>query len=194
MKKSFWFSLIICLSIVVPSCNNDTRETEKDIDLSENYDSFQKVNLSDFGIKATLMLPDGTANIGASTNPEILHTEGGFKWDVSVGPNFTLHIEDWGANKNLVADKKKKLKDQEMFEINYLVDEPDFIIYHMKLKVDGAANAPKNVGVPHEAYHVFAEKVIDDVTYELRSPDDGYEKMIIEFMAKTIRSLKPVKG
>jgi hypothetical protein len=196
MKKSFWFLTILFLTTLtiglISSCKPSGRETEKDLDLTENYDVFQSYNLATFDIPANIMLPDNTANIGASTKPEVLHKDGGFKWDVTVGPNFTLHIEDWGANKDLVTDKKKQLKDLEIFDINYLVDEPNFIIYELKLKVSGSANAQKNVGIPHTAYHVFAEKVIDGITYEFRSPDDGYEKMIIELMAKTIRSLKPL--
>lgn len=195
MKKCFPPSILfLILTLITFGCKNAEKETEKDLDLAENYDNFQKFDLQPFNIPATLMLPGPTANIGASLHPSVDYSEGGFKWDVSVGPNFQLHIEDWGANTNLVAEKKKKLADLEMYDIHYIVDDPDMIIYKASLKVDGIPNAPKTVGVPHREYHVYAERIINDIYYEFRSPDEGYEdKRIIEFMAKTIQSVKEHK-
>ncbi|MCT4559947.1 MAG: hypothetical protein N4A41_01095 [Crocinitomicaceae bacterium] len=190
MKKCSWLVILLLSTFFLNACKSDETETEEDLDLAENYDTFQPFNLAPFDIPANLMLPGPTANIGASLKPEVKYKEGGFKWDVSVGPNFSLHIEDWGANQNLVADHKEKLKELEMYEIVFLVDKPDLVIYQSKLKVSGAPNAPENVGFPHEAYHVYGEKTINDITYEFRSPDGGYEKRYIELMAKTIQSIK----
>lgn len=194
MIKSFSSFAMIVLVIFFTACSSEEKETEKDLDLAENYDSFQKFDLTKYNIAADLMLPGPTANIGASLDPEVMYSEGGFKWDVIVGPNFNLHIEDWGANTDLVADRKKKLEDLEMYEINYIVDKPDIIIYRSTLQMTGDPKASKNVGVLHEEYHVYGERVINDITYEFRSPDSGYEdKRIIELMAKTIQSVKPKK-
>jgi hypothetical protein len=191
MNKTTFFHLLFLLPFALGGCSDNDNDKDNVIDRSENYDTFQKFDLKIFDIPATIMLPDETANIGASTNPEVLHKTDGFKWDLSVGPNFSVHIEDWGANKGLVADKKKQLKELEIYDIEYFEDEKDFIIYKLKLKVSGVKSALKDVGVPHESWHVFAEKEIDGITYELRSPDAGFEKVIIELMAKTIRSFQP---
>lgn len=193
MKKGSIIILFLSVSLLFVQCKQEAPSDGDKIDLNDNYDVFQAFDLSPFDIKANLMLPDETANIGASTKPEVIHEEDGFKWDIRVGPNFEVHIEDWGANRGLVADKKSQNEDLEIYEIEYLVDEPDFIIYETKLKVNGEKNAPKSVGIPHITYHVFAEKVIDGITYEFRSPDAGYERVIIELMAKTIRSAKANK-
>ncbi|MBU2020233.1 MAG: hypothetical protein KJ941_11365 [Bacteroidetes bacterium] len=194
MIKCFSSFALFAILIVFTSCSTKETETEKDLDLAENYDNFQKFDLTKFNIAANIMLPGPTANIGASLNPEVMYSEGGFKWDVNVGPNFSLHIEDWGANTDLVTDRKKKLKDLEMYEINYIVDKPEMIIYKSTLKVSGDPKASANVGVLHEEYHVYGEKVINDITYEFRSPDAGYEdKRIIELMAKTIQSVEVKK-
>lgn len=187
------FGLLFVSLLLFTNCKNDTGNDDQDLDMSDNYDAFQSFDLSPFDIKGTIKLPDETANIGAAMKPEVLHEEDGFKWDIVVGPNFNVHIEDWGANKGLVADKKKQNEELEIYDITYLVDEPNFIVYKLELKVKGDKNAPKNVGVPHESYHVFAEKEIDGITYEFRSPDDGYEKVIIELLAKSIRSVEAIK-
>ena len=191
MTKSFILLSLYAIISLIASCNSDGKESEKDLDLAENYDDFQKFDLTKFNIPAKIMLPGPTANIGASLNPEVIYSEGGFKWDIKVGPSYSLHIEDWGANTNLVAERKKKLKDLEMYEIDYIVDEQDLIIYKSTLKVKGDPKASKEVGVLHQEYHVYGEKVINDISYEFRSPDSGYEdKRIIEFMAKSIQSVQ----
>ena len=82
------------------------------------------------------------------------------------------------------------VKEKEMFEINYLIDDEDLVMYERKLIVKGEKNAPKTVGVEHRSYHVYGQKVINGITYEVRSRDEGYEKVIIELMAKSIRSLE----
>ncbi len=193
LQKSSIVLLLFFVSLLFGACKQDPVVKGDTIDLSDNYDVFQSFDLRPFDIKGTMMLPDETANIGASTKPEVFHEEDGFKWDIQVGPNFKVHIEDWGANRGLVADKKSQNEDLEIYEIKYLVDEPDFIVYETKLKVNGLKQASKDVGVPHISYHVFAEKIIDGITYEFRSPDEGYERVIIELMAKTIRSVKSNK-
>jgi hypothetical protein len=188
-RNCFICGIFFLSLLLLTSCKGHEESNDEDLDMSNNYDAFQNFDLSSYDIKAIIKLPDETANIGAAMKPEVLHEEDSFKWDILVGPNFNVHIEDWGANKGLVADKKKQNKELEIYDITYIADEPNFIVYKLALKVKGDKNAPKNVGVPHESYHVFAEKEIDGITYEFRSPDDGYEKVIIELLAKSIRSV-----
>jgi hypothetical protein len=62
------------------------------------------------------------------------------------------------------------------------------------LIVKGSKKASPTVGVEHKSYHVYGQKIIDGITYELRSRDEGYEaKNIIELMAKSIKSFKANK-
>lgn len=159
----------------------------------DEYYEFKGLNLKEFSIPAMIMLPDETANIGASTKPEVVHNDGDFVWDIYVGPNFELHIEDYGDYNDLVEYKKKELKKQEFFKINYLVDEKDMIVYESTLMVRGSKEASPTVGVKHKSYHVYAQKTINGITYELRSRDEGYEKVIIDLMAKSVKSFSPVK-
>ncbi len=182
-------------TLFIASCGETEKEETADegINLDEDYYDFKGINLDKYGIPAILMLPDETANIGASTKPEVIHTEGDFIWEVQVGPNFQIHIEDYGDYTDMVQYKKKELKDQDMFQITYLIDEKDLILYERKLIVKGSKNASPTVGVEHKSFHVYGQKIINGVTYELRSRDEGYEKNIIELMAKSIKSFKPTK-
>lgn len=189
--KAFTPLYVVLLVFMIQSCKSDPKDLLIDEDANmEDYYEFQGIDLSKYEIPATIMLPDETANIGASTTPEIIHTETNFYWDINVGPNFQMHIEDFGDNTNLVKAHKKSLADKKIFKVNYIVDEPNMVVYERTLIVRGEANAPKTVGIEHKSYHVYAEKVVDNIHYELRSRDEGYEKPIIDMMAKSIRSFK----
>jgi hypothetical protein len=184
---------LACIGMLFSACG-DGEEKNNQIEIVEDFFEFQKFNLKDFGLNATIMLPDETANIGASTRPEVKHAEDGFKWEIEVGPNFHMIIDDFGEEKNKVADKKRKLKELDIFETKFLVDEKDFIIYESTLKVDGEKASPITDPKPHVSYHVYGQKVIDGYTYVFRSREEGYPKNIIDLMAKSIKSVQEVKN
>lgn len=169
----------------------EEKESAQELTDEELYE-FQGFSMEPYDIPVMIMLPDETANIGASTKPEVIHVEDDFKWELMVGPNFHMIIDDWGSDRQMVASEKKKLAGLNFYKIKYLVDEPDFIMYERELKVDGKKGAPSSVGVEHKTYHVYGQKVVNDITYVFRSRDDGFERMIIDLMAKSIKSVKPL--
>ena len=186
---------VICLALFT-SCGDNVKNDMQDnggIVLNDDYYEFQGFSLKKYDIPAMIMLPDETANIGASTKPEITHAEDDFKWELEVGSNFHMLIDDWGDYTDMVETRKKELKDLDFYKIKYIIDEKDFILYEQELMPKGSSKASNTVGVPHKSYHVYGEKVIDGITYVFRSRDEGSEKMIIELMAKSIKSVKPLK-
>jgi hypothetical protein len=186
---------VICL-VLFSSCGDNVKNDMQNnggIVLNDDYYEFQGFSLKKYDIPAMIMLPDETANIGASTKPEITHAEDDFKWELEVGSNFHMLIDDWGDYTDMVETRKKELKDLDFYKIKYIIDEKDFILYEQELMPKGSAKASNTVGVPHKSYHVYGEKVIDGITYVFRSRDEGSEKMIIELMAKSIKSVKPLK-
>jgi hypothetical protein len=172
---------------------NDMQNDDK-IVLDDDYYEFQGFSLKKYDIPVMIMLPDETANIGASTKPEIIHAEDDFKWELHVGSNFHMLIDDWGDYTDMVKSRKKELKELDFYKIKYIIDEKDFILYEQELIPKGSSKAANTVGIPHKSYHVYGEKVIDGVTYVFRSRDEGFEKLIIELMAKSIKSVKPLKN
>jgi len=186
------FLLLVSVGSVLISCSGEEepKENNSGINVDEDYYEFQMVDMTKYGIPAYIQLPDETANIGASTKPEILHPEDHI-WQIDVGPNFTLHIEDMANIRDNIKEEKKDLARKDFFKIKYLIDEPDMILYERELVVKGSDRAPSTVGIEHKSYHVFGQKSIDGITYVLESREEGYEKMIIELMAKSIKSFKP---
>ncbi len=193
MKKLLIFSYTLIL-VIISSCGSDAPETDNKQEIKANmsdYSEFQLINLGKYELNAKIMIPDASANIGASTKPEIIHNDS-FLWKITAGPKFELHIEDFGDYKDRMVNKKKELKEQnKFFQIKYLIDEPHLILYERKLIVKGDKNAAPEVGVDHITYHVYGEKILDGITYELRSRDEGFgadQKNIAELMVKTIKS------
>ena len=182
------------MSAMLYSCGSEEVDpNDGEIVIDDDYYEFQDFNLGDYDIPAFISLPDETANIGASTKPEIIHIEDDIKWEVNVGQNFQLMIEDYGDLTDLIEVEKKELAEQSFFKVNYIIDEPDMILYERTLLVKGTKKASSKVGVEHRTYHVYGQKIIDGISYELQSREDGYEKVIIELMAKSIKSMKPKK-
>ena len=195
--RLLFIPLVTVISLLLfSSCGDNVKNDMQDnsgILLNDDYYEFQGFSLKKYDIPAFIMLPDETANIGASTKPEITHAEDDFKWELEVGSNFHMLIDDWGDYTDMVETRKKELKDLDFYKIKYIIDEKDFILYEQELMPKGSAKASNTVGVPHKSYHVYGEKVIDGITYVFRSRDEGSEKIIIELMAKSIKSVKPLK-
>jgi hypothetical protein len=193
MKPFFRFIFLGSL-ITASSCGqNEVEQTTPTLPVvnMNDYSEFQMITLDKHELQAQIFIPDASANIGASTIPEIEHSDS-FLWKITAGPKFELHIEDFGDYKDRMANKKKELKEQhKFFQIKYLIDEPQLLLYERKLIVKGDKNASPKVGFDHITYHVYGEKIIDGITYELRSKDAGFsadQKHIAEMMAKTIKS------
>lgn len=192
MKYRYLIALLLFLPLFMVSCGGEEGTGGETIEDEELYE-FKGFSLKDYDLPATIMLPDETATIGASTKPEVIHADDDFKWELMVGPNFHMIIDDWGDYRDMVAAEKKRLEGLHFYKIKYIENKPDFICYERILKVDGDKAAPKTVGLEHKSYHVYGQKIIDGVTYVFRSRDEGYEKVIIDFMAKSIKSVKPIK-
>lgn len=192
--KTMMFLFLAAAGFMVTSCGGEEDPKEDSgINVDEDYYEFQMIDMARYGIDAYIQLPDETANIGASTKPEVSHLEDHI-WQIDIGQNFTLHIEDMANIKDNIKEEKKELKRKDFFKVKYLIDEPDMILYQRELVVKGSDQAAATVGVEHKSYHVFGQRTIDGITYVLESREEGYEKNIIEMMAKSIKSFNSKSG
>jgi hypothetical protein len=184
--------IISLLFLVFSACKSKEKPVVKVLE-TEDYYEFIKYNFAEYGLNINMMLPDETANIGASTKPQVKHDLDGFKWEIEIGPNFEFIIDDFGEEKEKVSEKMTNLKSVHFMEVNYLVNEKDFIVYETKLKIAGEKSSPITNMKEHVSYHVYAQKTIDGYTYVFRSREEGFPKNIIEIMAKSFRSIKENK-
>lgn len=184
------FRIFALLSLVfinlVSSCTEaESTKNTSSVDLYE----FQGFNMASYDIPIMIMLPDETASIGAATDPEVIHTEGDFKWEIMVGPNFTLVINDWGNRLTKVNDEKERLKSLSFYQIDYIKDEPTMIVYKKTLQAKTEKGKGSKVGTQHVSYHVYAQKQIAGINYVFESRAEGHDKQIIDLMTKAIASI-----
>lgn len=180
--------LFLFSALLITSCNDSSDSDEENFD--ESLYDFKSYNLEPYDIPVTIMLPDETSNIGAATNVEVLHTEGDFKWEMNIGPNFHLRIDDWGDDKQILQAEKDKLKGLEFYKISYIKNEPDLLIYKRDLIVKSSKKASKKVGTEHTSYHIFCMKEINGIIYVFKNKDEGSPKKIVDLLEKSIKSVK----
>lgn len=155
-------------------------------------DEFEAFSLAPFGINALVYLPDETANIGAAAAPRVEHEPDGFKWDLFVGQNFHMRIDDWGDDEMIAFHKEELVGFSNMYDVEFLEETDSFLYYKRTLKVDGKKEASSNVGVEHVSYHCYGQHTIEGINYVFRTNDSGHQKPITEYMAKSIKSVKEI--
>jgi hypothetical protein len=192
-KHVFWLSFVV-LALFTASCG----ETEDDNGLNVKYEDedndlyeFEAFSLAPYEINAMIYLPDATANIGAATDPKVAHEMDGYNWDLYLGQNFHMRIEDWGDDDHL-AYEKENLKDQShIYEVEYIEESDNFVYYKATLKDNGAVSSD-NVGTDHVSYHCIGQHTIEGVNYIFRTNIAGHPKPITDYMAKSIKSVKQI--
>ncbi len=197
-------SIIVNVSLVVlggllfacggddkPGDDSNTLKVEYEED-SEDLYHFEAFSLKPYEINALIYLPDATANIGAATDPRMEHEMDDYQWDLHVGQNFHLHIEDWGEEDALKAHLEELEDQSEIYDVEFLEKEDNFVYYKSKLKVDGSS-AKKDVGVDHVTFHVVAQHKIDGINYIFRTNKDGHPKPITDYMATSVKNVKEIE-
>ncbi|MFM7467610.1 MAG: hypothetical protein ACKO2O_06890 [Crocinitomicaceae bacterium] len=158
---------------------NDSMQAEGEFD----YYQFKSFDLKKFDINATILLPDETAGIGTTFTPEMLHEEGSHLWQLQLGRNFIIHIEDLGQLTDVYSDFRTSLLKSTAFTITPLVDTDSLLVYSRALSKQYQKEE-------QETFHLFAVKFIDGRSYQFRNREEGNTKEEILFMQKSIESIK----
>jgi len=184
--KTNLFALFSFLIILISCTEKENVNSTESINIFD----FKPLNLEKHEIPATIFLPDETFNIGASTEVEVIHEEGDFKWDIAIGPNFKFKIDDWGDDRQILEAEKDKLKAIDFYNITFIKNTDNKIIYKRELKVDGSTKASKKVGTEHITYHIFEMKEINGIVYVLKNNDEGSSKKIVDLLDKSFETFK----
>ena len=172
MRNSFIF--LMCLLFLLFACETNNQKTNNESE-EQDYYQFQQIDLSRNDLDATIMIPDATAGIGASFKPLINHIAADYKWQISIGRNFNLQIEDFGDNAYRYPEVRKKIIENKAFKVSIIKEENDQVLYKRILD---------------KTYHVYAVKKVDGVYYELKSREEGDSKKIAEFIYRSVESFK----
>lgn len=187
MKNIFLIGMLLCFGHISCGGNNaeeGNNETSVNDSLPLNFEDMQAFSFVNYGLDMQVMLPQVQSATGNSIEPKVAHDEGDYLWFLTIGPRFNLIIEDYGKEQNKVAAEKKRLQElQDIFEIEFLIEDTDVIMYKRTLH-EGKGGST--------TYHCYGETTIDGYTYVLRSDQDGTYKLIVEDMVRTIKSAAPV--
>lgn len=179
------YVLILFFLFVISGCSTDQDGKSKGKSFSnDDYFQFKSVDLSPFGLLATIMIPDETAKIGASYKVTVENIDD-FKWRVSAGPHFELYLEDWGENQEKLERFRASLKEDEIFLRTILTDKKNCVLYKQEVK-----KTIQNESQKHESFHVFGFIKLGNIYYEIRNKPEGDSKKTALLMMKSIHSFK----
>lgn len=192
MKDAINILGFLFASMFLFSCNGEPTPPiiEYDDEEFEGLDEFEAFNLRPYDIDALIYLPGVAANIGAATDPEVLHEMDGYEWEIRVGSNFSLIIEDWG-DIDAFNEKLEELENQELYDVEFIKKDENFAYYKTELKVRGDGDNDE-VGVDHVNYYVIAQYNIEGVNYVFKTNEEGHPKPITDYMAISVKSVQPM--
>lgn len=195
MRKLYLFTCIVVTSVFLTGCSgSDNNKDELNVvyaDEGKGLDNYTGFDLRPYEIDALIYLPGRGTSVGAS-KIKVEHKIGGFKWIISMGEEFNLVIEDWGKT-NAFKDKLAALKNQDIFEINFIQQTDSFAFYEAKLNANGKQGV-NNVGVLHHQYFVVALEHINGVNYLLQTSNDGTTKEVAQLMANSAQNMEFVSS
>jgi hypothetical protein len=196
MKLLKYLPVLLLFFVTLISCDSSENEGELNVvyeDEDAGLDEFEAFSLAPYGINALIYLPGATSDIGAATDPKVSFELDGYKWDLFVGQNFHMRIEDYGDDE-MIAFHKDELKEfSNMYDVEYIEESDNFLYYRKTLKVKGKKEASNSVGLDHVSYHCYGVQTIDGVNYVFRTNELGHPKPTTEYMAKSIKSVKQIE-
>lgn len=189
MKKIFALPLI-ALALSFNSCGggekgesgeNDSTATEssnEELDL----EGMAEHDLSGQGLNAKIMVAEETAPNGAPFPVVDSVVIEGVSWQVRVGDKFNIILEEADGSGKYIAAEKKRLTETGIYDLKYVVDKPNAMLYEANLK-NGAGSKP--------FFHVFGVVKIEGKDFIIKSSDAGeFNKGQAEKMLKTIMALQ----
>ena len=190
MKRLFLFLFLTV--VLITSCENehskdsDTKDSVENSDLENLGDTdMNEFSFASYGLNLSILLPEVASHTGASIQPTVTHDDGDFIWNLDIGNNFKLVIEDFGREKNKIIEEKKYLEGQkEIFLFDFIIDEPKVIMYKRELHADQGGK---------KSYHCYGEMKVDGYTIVIRTNSDGGFKPVVLDMVTIIKSAKEIK-
>ncbi|MEN9302454.1 MAG: hypothetical protein RL264_883 [Bacteroidota bacterium] len=172
------FHLLILL-IFLSACSGGVEKTNQD----EDYFQFTKLELYPYDLPFSIMIPNASSGIGTALKPEVHHQIGDFKWEIQAGRCFKIFVEDYGDYKYLIEEKKKNLLNNRVYEVEIKKETDNLLVYKRRIRDDYSS-------LNKFSFHIYASLCIDGIYYQLSNREEGNTEEEIEFMLKSINSIK----
>lgn len=184
MKKLF-FLLLMAPAVMMNSCGGETKTDGKDGDSAAtsdvDYTGMKEHDLSANGLNTKMMVPELSSSTGELLPVDVSKNEDLLTWEISIGAEYHLLIEEVDGEGNYLQREKDRLKNDGVFTIEYIKQEADKMLYK--------ASLPNESG-QRDYYHAFGLVKIGNVEYIVKSFDMGeFSQVQADDMYKSICSL-----
>lgn len=179
MKNIHLFFLLISLGLLIVGCSSEENETTQQDTVKKNSSSdalknYEEFDLRPYEINASLLLPKGET-------ASVKHQLDSFSWQILLGKQVYVTIQDWGTE-NGMEHYLKKLKKQNS-QIDFIEQEDDFVKYK------------STVGTSKITYHTAAQHKIEGINYIFESNSKvGLSKEKIEQAVVSVKSVEQING
>ena len=179
LKKLYLFGTL-ALSISLIACGGgdtpkkeNTNETEISESKSPDYSNMEKVDLTAFGVYASIQLPK------AEKGPHKMENTATESVTIEVSDKFGIEITPFGLT---VAEKKKELDGGLVYTIEYMEESENKLIYKKSIAESDEVE---------DEYHFFLTKSVDGELYSIQSLPKAFREKSIEKMIISAESVKP---
>ena len=94
-----------------------------------------------------------------------------------------------GKDDPIALHKEDLSYQNHMYDFNFLIDEPDLLLYEARLKPKSYSDN-EAVGTDHVAYHCYKTQRINGYNYLFRTEDLGTSKEIADYVLKSVNSVE----
>lgn len=190
--KRLSFLFIIPAVMTFASCGGGDSTDETNSDSTEtasaevDYTGMKSYDLTPNGIKTTIMVPEELSSTGEPYPVEVERDDDMLTWDIIVGNNYDLVIEEPDGEGKYMEREKERLKNDDVFTETFIVDEPTVMLYK--------ASLPEGAG-QRDYYHIFGTATINGIEYLIKSNMMGeFSEVQAQDMLKSYRSLTEKAG
>ena len=170
----------LAISMSVIACGGDAKTTDKSSETTEaaevtantvnDYIGMKLADLEEFGVYASLQIPDG------EKGPVKIENSATESVEIISGNSFGIEIIPFGVT---VTEKKAELDNDLVYTIEYLEDSPEKIVYKKTIKDSEV----------EPEFHFFLTKEINGESYSIQSLNKAFKQRNIEKMVVSAESL-----
>lgn len=171
----------LAISASVIACGGEAKSTDSTTETSETskpatssvdkYKGMELVDLSEFGVFASLQIPNG------EKGPVKIQNSATESVEILSGANYGIEVIPFGVS---VAEKKEELDNDLVYTIEYIENTPEKIVYKKTIK-DSDVEAE---------FHFYLTKEIDGETYSIKSLNKVFREKAVEKMIVSAESLR----
>lgn len=140
--------------------------------LNENYDKMIQTDLSEYGLNATIYIPDESKG-----KAEISETSWG-SINIEVGENFGLEIIPFGMS---IEDKKIELQGDLVYNTEYIEQTENLLVFTKVIK---------DSDMEPEVHFFYVTKVDGEQVEVKNTKDRTFRKEAVDKMVESAKSLK----